>query len=331
MMALLSMLPGDQSRPLMRLARHIPAIPALEPTLNSLDQKFDLVHAFNLSWEYPLTVGWRYAKRRRLPLVVIPYTHLGVTGRDRVARNSTMDHPLKILTAAEAVLTLTAIEEEGLINLGLQPNRVTTIHGGLDRPSLPPNPNEILEQLNLSKPFALFLGRASFDKGAVHAAQAICHHNSQNKPLTLILAGQSTPEFDRFYQKISPQEKAWIRPLGLISEAQKQTLLAAAEMLLLPSRTDSFGIVILEAWANATPVIGANAGGLPGVIDNGRNGLLIEFGDIPALSAAIQRLIENPAQKERLGQAGLEKVNTVYRWDKVVDRVETVYQKILAP
>jgi glycosyltransferase involved in cell wall biosynthesis len=242
-----------------------------------------------------------------------------------------MDHQLKILTAAEAVLTLTAIEEEGLINLGLQPNRVTTIHGGLDRPSLPPNPNEILEQLNLSKPFALFLGRASFDKGAVHAAQAICHHNSQNTPLTLILAGQSTPEFDRFYQKISPQEKAWIRPIGLISEAQKQTLLAAAEMLLLPSRTDSFGIVILEAWANATPVIGANAGGLPGVIDNGRNGLLIEFGDIPALSAAIQQLIENPAQKERLGQAGLEKVNAVYRWDKVVDRVETVYKKILAP
>ena len=329
MMVLLSMLPGNQSRPLMQMARRIPAIPTLESTLNNIETKFDLIQVFNLSWEYPMTAGWRYARQQRLPLIVIPYTHLGVEGKKRVARNATMDHQLKILTSADAVLSLTTIEEKGLVNLGLHSERVKTIHGGLDRPSQPSNPSDILDQLNLSKPFALFLGRASFDKGAIHAAQAICHHNRQHKPLPLIFAGQSTPEFDRFYRTVAPNEKAWIRPIGLISEAQKQVLLAETEMLLLPSQADSFGIVILEAWAYAKPVIGAKAGGIPGVIDDGRNGLLIPFGDIFALAAAIQQLIENPAQREALGQSGLEKVNEVYHWDKVGDRVEAIYQDVI--
>jgi glycosyltransferase involved in cell wall biosynthesis len=299
----------------MKMARQIPSIPKLERTLNNLEISFDLIQVFNLSWEYPMTAGWRYAQQHQIPLAIIPYTHLGVSGpspgRDRVALNSTMDHQLKILSAADAVLTLTTIEEEGLVNLGLQPERVTTIHGGLDRPSPPPNPDHILERLGISKPYALYLGRASYDKGALHAIQAILHLNAnQQTSLPLVLAGQPTPEFERAYQKLSPQEKKWLRPLGIITDQEKQALLAQTEMLLLPSRADSFGIVLLEAWGYAKPVIGARAGGIPGVIDHGRNGLLIEFGDVPALAAAIQQLIDNPDQKESFGQAGLEKVNT---------------------
>ncbi|MFZ0543900.1 MAG: glycosyltransferase family 4 protein, partial [Candidatus Promineifilaceae bacterium] len=139
-----------------------------------------------------------------------------------------------------------------------------------------------------------------------------------------------TPEFERLYQKLSDREKEWIRPFGIISDEEKQALLSETEMLLLPSRTDSFGIVLLEAWSYGRPVIGANAGGIPGVIDDGRNGLLVEFGDVLGLAGAIRQIIENPAQKAALGQAGLEKVNTVYQWEQVGDRVEAVYRRIIA-
>lgn len=329
MMVLLSALPGDQSHLLLHMARRIPAIPALEPTLNHLPTPFDLVQVFNLSWEYPLTAGWRYAQRHHLPLAVIPYTHFGVSGRDRVARNATMDHQRKILAAANAVLTLTTIEEEGWLKLGLRPERVKTIHGGLDRPSAPPDAETVLKQLKLSKPYALFLGRNSFDKGAVHAVQALIRANNEGCPLSLVLAGQSTPEFERTYRQLPAQEKAYIRPLGIISDKEKQALLSQTELLLLPSRTDSFGIVLLEAWGYGRPVIGARAGGIPGVIDDGRNGLLVKFGDVPALAAAIRHLVENPAQKEAMGQAGLEKVNNVYRWQQVGDRVEDIYHQLI--
>jgi glycogen synthase len=328
MMVLLSMLPGGWFPLLLRMARQIPPIPGLEPTLKALNTPFDIIHTFNLSWEYPLTAGWRYARRHNLPLVVTPYTHFG-TGRDRVARNSTMDHQRRILTDADAVLTLTTIEQEGLVKLGLQPERVTTIHGGLDRPAIPPDPAAIRRDLNISSPYLLYVGRASFDKGAVHAAQAVIRLNhGRSTPLPLILAGQSTPEFERLYHKLPAPEKDWIRPLGIVTDQQKQALLAGAELLLLPSRTDSFGIVLLEAWGYGKPVIGARAGGIPAVIDHGRNGLLIEFGDVPALVAAIQQIIDNEAQKEALGRAGLEKVNAVYSWEKVGRRVEELYRRV---
>ncbi|MFZ0545860.1 MAG: glycosyltransferase, partial [Candidatus Promineifilaceae bacterium] len=71
LMVLLSALPGDHSRPLLQMARRVPTIPKLEPALNQLDTPFDLVQVFNLSWEYPLTAGWRYAQRHHLPLAVI--------------------------------------------------------------------------------------------------------------------------------------------------------------------------------------------------------------------------------------------------------------------
>ena len=59
-----------------------------------------------------------------------------------------------------------------------------------------------------------------------------------------------------------------IRPLGILDEGEKHAILEASTMLLLPSHSDSFGIVILEAWAHGKPVIGARAGGIPGVIDD---------------------------------------------------------------
>jgi glycosyltransferase involved in cell wall biosynthesis len=120
-----------------------------------------------------------------------------------------------------------------------------------------------------------------------------------------------------------------VRPVGLVSDEQKQALLAACEMLLLPSRADSLGIVLLEAWAYGKAVVGAKAGGIPGVIDDGRNGLLVEFGNVPALVNAIQQLIEDPAEREALGQAGLEKVNDVYQWEAVGERVEAIYRKVV--
>ncbi|MFN8515884.1 MAG: glycosyltransferase [Chloroflexia bacterium] len=59
-------------------------------------------------------------------------------------------------------------------------------------------------------------------------------------------------------------------------------MLAAASIFALPSRTDSFGITFLEAWCNGVPVIGARAGSIPDVIDDGEDELLVPFGDVPA-------------------------------------------------
>jgi glycogen synthase len=272
--------------------------------------------------------GWRYARQNGLPLVVTPFAHFGEGGTDRVARNSVMDHQRQILTGAAAVQALTAVERQELIHLGVAPARVSAVGGGLD-----PLPDllaatAVLEEHSLPTPFALFVGRQNYDKGAIQAAQAVLA--LPDAPLTLALVGDMAPDFRRFYGRLSPQDKQKIRPLGRLSESAKHTLLSQATMFLLPSRTDSFGIVILEAWAHGLPVIGARAGGIPGVIDDGRDGLLVPFGDVTALTAAIRHLLTEPELRQTMGENGRQKTAARFTWPKVAAQVLADYQRILS-
>ncbi len=326
-MVLLSALPGNQTAGLQRMARLIPPVIGLPAVLARLTSDFDLVHGFNVSWEHPLLAGWHVARQRSLPFVVTPFAHLG-TGDDRVARNSTMDHQLGLLRSADRVLVLTAVEQAELAARGVKPKRLGVIGSGLD--PLPPLPGTVVSHMyGLPDPYVLFVGRASFDKGAVHAAQAVLALRARGTAVTLALVGQSSPEFDRFYARLNEVERKGVRPLGIISDAHKHGLLAEAAALLLPSRTDSFGIVLLEAWAHGRPVVAARAGGIPGVVDDGHNGILVEFGDVTALAEAVQLLLTEAALRQDMGQRGLEKVTAVYTWEQVAARVLANYQQIM--
>jgi glycogen synthase len=87
--------------------------------------------------------------------------------------------------------------------------------------------------------------------------------------------------------------------------------------------------VLLEAWAHGVPVIGADAGGIPGVIDDGQNGLLVPFGDVAALGGALRRLLDDPALRQQLGEQGRQKVARQYTWPQVAARALDQYDQIL--
>ena len=329
LMVLISLLPGEQTAVLQHLARAIPPLQKLPQTLNQLPKQFDLVHGFNISWEYPLIVGWQWAKRQNMPLAVTPFAHLGAGPRDRVALNSTMDHQKRVLREADVVFTLTRIEQQGLQKrcIGLQ--RVTAVGGGLD--PLPDNwqTADPLAKYQLQQPFILFLGRANHSKGAIHTLQAVAQLHGEGLPITWVIAGQITAELEQALARIPAPVRQQIRPLGIVTEVEKHALLAASSLLVMPSHADSFGIVFLEAWAHGKPVIGARAGGIPDVIDEEQNGLLVPFGDVTALAQAIRRLLTQPDLAHKLGENGRAKVTNQYSWDHVTDQVESQYHSLL--
>ena len=328
-MVLVSGLPGDQSPLLFSMTRYIPPISGLEEQISELGGDFDLIHAFNISWEHPMAIAWREASHRHKPLIITPFVHLGSAKGDRVARNSTMDHQRRMLADAQAVLALTDIEKQGLVEYGIAPDQIAVIGSGLDPLPTFAAPESTRAHFRLTKPFALFIGRLNKDKGAIDAARATLKLISQGSDICLTLVGRISKEFEDYYQGLTKEEKQQIRLLGTISESEKHGLLEACQMLLLPSRTDSFGIVLLEAWAHGKPVIGARAGGIPGVIEDGKTGFLVEYGDVSALSERMNQLLINKKISGSMGEAGRLLVEKKYTWGKVTSQVVDSYQRVL--
>ena len=329
-MIVASSLPGDQAGLLRRMAVLVPPISDVAETLHGLSDPYDIVHALNISWEHPLVQAWILARRRGLPLAVTPFIHVGLREQDRVARNSSMDHQRRVIEDANAIMVMTRMESEFLLRRHFNPRNVAIVGGGLDPLPESGDGQATLERFNLAAPLAVFVGRANYDKGAIHAVQAALSVREQGQPLTLAIIGQPSPDLDRVLARLTVKELEVIRPLGILDEVDKHTLLEAADMLLLPSQVESLGIVLLEAWAHGTPVIGARSGGIPAVIDENENGFLVDFGDVDGLSNCIIHLLTNPELGKRMGRRGRDKVAHEYTWDKVADRVLGCYEKILA-
>jgi glycosyltransferase involved in cell wall biosynthesis len=98
--------------------------------------------------------------------------------------------------------------------------------------------------------------------------------------------------------------------------------------MALPSRVDSFGIAYLEAWAYGQPVIGCQAGGVPDVIDDGQDGLLVPYGDPAALASAIGSLLADPDRRQAMGHRGRTKVEAHYTWDRIYQGLRSIYQEL---
>jgi phosphatidyl-myo-inositol dimannoside synthase len=99
---------------------------------------------------------------------------------------------------------------------------------------------------------------------------------------------------------------------------------ARSEIFALPSTGEGFGLVFLEAMAYATPVIGAAAGGIPDLIANGENGILVPGRDARQLAEAIQRLLRDETLRRKMGRRGAEKVRQEYSFEVFRDRLEDI-------
>jgi glycosyltransferase involved in cell wall biosynthesis len=326
----LARLPLD-SRPLLdRLAPFMPRVPTLERTLEGLPDAFDLVHGVNISLEWPLLAGWRYARRRGVPFVATPFVHVGDW---TVQRFYTMPHQLAALRDADCVIVQTEIEARELVRLGVPDTRIVRLGMGVDLDAVQGGDGaRFRAQHGVDGRIVTFVGALTDDKGIVHLLQAMQRLWREGCEATLVIAGQPvTPSsFERAFDSLPDRQRRHIRRMGVVGGQLKQDLLAATDLFALPSRVDSFGIVYLEAWAYRVPVIGCRAAGVPDVIDDGYDGLLVPFADPPALASAIDGLLNNADQRLSMGQAGRAKVEARYTWDRIYRGLWSVYEKAAA-
>jgi len=107
------------------------------------------------------------------------------------------------------------------------------------------------------------------------------------------------------------------------------SLFAAADLFLLPSEKESFGLVALEAMACGVPVIGTRAGGIPEVVVDGQTGYLSNVGDVDKMAEDAVRLLDNPQLHRQFSQSARERAETVFSVHDKIQEYEDLYQRVI--
>ncbi len=325
-------LPLDTRRLLFGLSRWHPWVPQLWQTLEEgkLDEHYDLVHVMNVPFDSMLYAAYRFARRERIPLVITPFLHLGEAQDASVRRYYTMPHQITMLRDSDCVVVQTDLERDYLVAQGVMERRIRKVGVGITADSLLGGNGERFRQRHgLRAPIVFYIGPQAYDKGTIHLLQAMAQLWEEGSDAVLVLAGAAMGDFERYFATLTDSVRERCRVLGFISEEEKRDLLAAGDVFAMPSRTESFGIVYLEAWLYGKPVVGALAGAVPEVINDGQDGFVVPFGDVRQLAQAIHRLLNDRELARRFGKAGYQKTIAQHTWEKKYAALHSAYEELV--
>ncbi len=143
----------------------------------------------------------------------------------------------------------------------------------------------------------------------------------------LVLVGDG-PEYSRTRELVeSLGLESVVHYVGVVDDVAP--VLKAADVLLLPSETESFGLVALEAMASGVPVVASDVGGLPEVVVHGKTGFLAPVGDVDAMAGYCVRLLEDAATLKRFARAAKKRAAD-FDYRTIVPQYEAIYEKVLA-
>lgn len=315
-----------------------PVSPAMWRAVRQIDGPFDVVHASAFPYAWPIACARRLARRWRAPLVLTPFLHLGdPTNTDDKTRRGYTSPPLRwLLRQADAVFVQTPSEEKAARDLGVPAAKILLQGLGVEPADCTGGQRVPARQAWDLRPQDVVIGHLannSHEKGTIDLLKGVAELWRRGLAVRVLLAGPEMPNFRDFWQtflqKQSAEEVARVGRLGVLTERQKKEFFAALDIFALPSRSDSFGLVLLEAWANGVPNVAYRAGGVADVIRHEQDGLLVPCGEVTLLTAALERLVQNEEERRRLGNAGRERLPRDFSWPDKLLLVRKTYKNLL--
>jgi glycogen synthase len=256
-------------------------------------------------------------QRVRFPLVMVPMLHEHDPNWNR-------DQMIEALRHADAVVALTAHEVERLATAYGVPREkifLASVGMDLDAPCLS-------EQASNRR--VVFIGRKSRSKGIGILIEAMDVVWSKYPDAELLMVGgrtSETVEIDRQVAKLPAPLRKQVRDVGVVSDREKAELLRSACCLALPSKIESFGMVILDAWAQARPVVTWDLPVFRSTIEDQLTGLLVDVaGGSRAMGEAILQIMQDTKAAARMGLAGRQRVETIYSWQTVAQVYLRAYE-----
>ena len=188
----------------------------------------------------------------------------------------------------------------------------TQIHD-LDAPAFPPNQNIIL-----------YVGLIHIIKGVDKLIAALKYVENDFRAI-IIGEGDYLAQYKNLATELGLEKK--IQFIGWVPNEELRSYYRQASVLAMPSWwAEAFGIVGIEAMANARPVVAFRTGGIPDWLDDGETGYLVERGDIKGLAEKISLLLDNKELARRMGENGRKKVLAKYQLDTHLNTLLEIYQ-----
>jgi glycosyltransferase involved in cell wall biosynthesis len=207
---------------------------------------------------------------------------------------------------------------------GLDVEKVTMIPHGVDTEWFYPRENRhpavSQEQITL-----LYVGRLGARKGLDLALEALAEVDIQNVEFLIAGTGRHEDTLRELAHDLDIADS--VRFLGYVSDEQLPLLYSSADAFILPSKYEGFGLVLLEAMACGTPVIGADAGGIPTAIDTCGSGFTPNR-TVSQFAKSIEKIIQNDETRIAMSETGLQ-ASQQASWRTVAEKVELLYQKLL--
>lgn len=180
-------------------------------------------------------------------------------------------------------------------------------------------------------PYILYVGRLASNKGLDTLVRAFAEVAKTHTEVSLVMVGEDGGSKETVESLVGTLGLSGrVRLVGYVEdEAKLSSAYAGSRMLVLPSEYEAFGLVLLEAMAQGVPVVATRVGGIPQVVEDGENGLLVTPKDVKGLSATVGKLLEDPATGRAMGEYGKQVTVPAYDWEKVVTSLEEIYRAVL--
>ena len=249
----------------------------------------------------------------------------------------------RLVAAADRLVSGSVAEAKDLMRLyGASRTRICVAQPGVDLRVLHPRDGGALrDELALDgHRVLLFAGRLEPLKGAetlLGAVAQLCEEERFDDVITLVIGedsgdGSAAGGERRRLEAVAGGHglQARVRFLGAIEHEDLADYYALADICVVPSRTETFGLVALEAQALGTPVVASAVGGLTEIIADGETGILVADRRPQAFAEAIASLLDDAVLRERMGEAARSRAAT-FTWARAVDRMAAIYARLTRP
>ncbi len=305
-----------------------PLSPAFLFPFKLLRTDVDLIHVHANKY-FSTDMGALVAKLKNTPLAYSP--HAGTFGRSLFGRihNQTVG---RLALSADVVICVSEHEKSLIEASGVGVKRLEVLPNGVDVKRYESHFKFDRRPLSQHEehPTVLYVGRLSSHKGIdtlITAAPLVLEKIPEAK---FVAAGPDGGALASSKLKVKSENlEERFTFAGEVSEEEKISLMQKADVFVLPSRSEAFGITVVEAMAAGCPVVVSDIPALTEIVSDGQTGLVFPVDDEKSLADKIIRLLSDQNLNQKLSKNAKEKVQERYNWQKIIGRLERIYQRIL--